>query len=226
MAEKYISDEKAIKDILDIGQRMYYAGFAAANDGNISVRTGKNEVWTTPSGVSKGFMIEEMLIKTDLDGNVIAGSMKPSSELKMHLEIYKELSDAGAVVHAHPPVATSFAVAGIPLDKAYLQESVVRLGVIPVVPYELPGTEALAESVGRYCRDYNGLLLEHHGAVTWAFDAVQAFYLLESIEYDAKVTMNLRLMGIERLMTEEQTDELIALRADWGVIKGGRPKSR
>lgn len=233
MTTKRCDDTAAIRDILEIGKRMYAAGFAAANDGNISVRISENEVWTTPSGVSKGFMTEEMLVKTDMDGNVICGgkdergrNLKPSSELKMHLAIYRTLPDAGAVVHAHPPVSTSFAAAGIPLDKAYLQESVVRLGIIPVVPYALPGSKELADGVAEYCRDYNGLLLEHHGAVTWAEDTVQAFYLMESIEYYAKVSMNLRLMGLERPMTEEQIDELIGLRSVWGITKGGRPQGR
>lgn len=226
MTAKYISDEEAVKEILDVGKRMYAAGFTAANDGNISVKVSASEIWTTPSGISKGFMTKEMLVKTDLEGNILEGNMKPSSEIKMHLRIYKELPDAGAVVHAHPPVSTSFAAAGIPLDKAYLQESVVRLGVIPVVPYALPGTEALADSVGEYCHNYNGLLLEHHGVVTWSSDAVKAFYILESIEHDAKINMNLRLMGIEPSMTESQIDELIEMRKIWGVTRGGRPKSK
>ncbi len=222
-----IMDEKqAIRDILEVGRRMYARGFANANDGNISARVGENEVIATPSGVSKGFMTEEMLVRTDLDGNRIAGKMKPSSELKMHLAIYKNNPEVGGIVHSHPPIATSFASAGIPLDTAYLQETAVLLGVIPVAPYAMPGSQALADSVVPFCRDYNGVLLEHHGATAWAADVIHAFYRLESIEYNAQIAMNLRMMGLERPLTNTQIAELLTLRPSWGVTAGGVPKGR
>ena len=223
---RWPTDEEARRDILEVGRRMYARGFAAANDGNISARVADDAVWATPTAVSKGFMTEDMLVKLDLDGNVLAGERKPSSEVKMHLRLYRELPDIGGVVHAHPPVATTFAAAGIPLDRALLQESVVLLGVIPVAPYALPGSEALAESVVPFCRDYNGLLLEHHGAVAWAGDVIHAYYRLESIEYNATVAMYTRMMGCERPLMESQIDELLRLRPAWGVTAGGRPKGR
>ena len=223
---RFLDEKQAKLDILEVGRRMYMRGFAAANDGNISARVGENEVWTTPSGVSKGFMTENMLVKVDLDGNVIEGTMKPSSEVKMHLRIYKEMPDVGGVCHAHPPIATTFASAGIPLDKAFLQEAVVLLGEIPVAPYVIPGSNELAESVVPFCGKYNGLLLEHHGAVAWAADPIHAFYRLESIEYNANIAMNLKIMGIERPLTNAQVDELLTLRPAWGVTAGGRPKGR
>ncbi len=144
----------------------------------------------------------------------------------MHLRIYREAPEVLAVAHAHPPVAAAFAAAGIPLDTALLQEAVVLLGVVPVAPYAMPGSEELAEGVAPYLRDYNGLLLEHHGAVTWGNSVMQALYRLESIEYNATVTMYTRMMGIERPMTKSQIDGLIALRPAWGVAGGGRPKGR
>ena len=219
-------DKTATAEIVEIGKRMYRNGYAPANAGNISIRINENEIWTTPSGVSKGFLSEEVLVKTTLDGTVLCGSSKPSSELKMHLSLYRAFPEIRAVVHAHPPVATAFAVAGMSLDQAYLQEMVVQLGVIPVVPYALPGTEILAEKVAEYCHAYNGLLLEHHGAVTWGNTAEQAFYKMESIEHAAIVAMYLRVMGEERPMTNEQIEELIDLRSVWGVTGGGRPKGR
>jgi L-fuculose-phosphate aldolase len=167
-----------------------------------------------------------MLVKLDLDGRVVEGKSRPSSEIKMHLRIYKEAPEVLAVAHAHPPVAAAFAAAGIPLDTALLQEAVMLLGVVPVAPYAPPGSEALAESVVPYLRDYNGLLLEHHGVVTWGDSVLQALYRLESIEHNAKVTMYARMMGIERPMTNSQIDGLIALRSAWGVNAGGRPKGR
>lgn len=222
----FLTDREAIEQILEVGRRMYQRGFVAANDGNISVRVGEDAVWATPSGVSKGFMTEDMLVKVSMDGKILEGSRKPSSELKMHLRIYLENPEVGGVVHAHPPVSTTFAAAGVPLDQAYLQETVVQLGIVPVAPYALPGTERVADSVAPFCRDYNGLLLEHHGAVAWAADAIKAFYRLESIEYNATIAMNSRLMGFSRPLTESQVDELLTLRPAWGVTAGGRPKGR
>lgn len=222
----YPADAEVKRDILEAGRRLYQRGFVAANDGNLSGRVSDRHVWATPSGVSKGFLTEDMLVKLDLDGNIVEGTMKPSSEIKMHLTIYKEAQDILAVVHAHPPVAATFAAAGIPLDKALLQEAVVLLGIIPVAPYALPGSDALAKSVVPYLKDYNGLLLEHHGAVAWGCNIMQALHRLESIEYNATVMMYSKMMGIERPMTNTQINELLKLRPAWGVTGGGRPLSR
>jgi L-fuculose-phosphate aldolase len=220
----YPSDAEAKALILEVGRRMYSKNFVAANDGNISAKVSDTQLWATPTGVSKGFMTEDMLVKMDIDGNIIQGDRKPSSEIKMHLRLYCENNEIRAVTHAHPPVSTTFAAAGIPLDRAILQESVMLLGVIPVAPYALPGTEELAQSVVPFCHDYNGLLLEHHGAVTWGKDLMQAFYRLESVEYNATVYMNTRLMGFDHLLSRERIDDLIALRPKWGISAGGRPK--
>ncbi|MBQ8974662.1 MAG: class II aldolase/adducin family protein [Oscillospiraceae bacterium] len=219
----YPSDGEARALILEVGRRMYAKDFVAANDGNISCKVSDTELWTTPTGVSKGFMTEDMLVKLDLDGNILQGSARPSSEIKMHLRLYRENPAINAVTHAHPPVSTAFAAAGVPLDRAILQEAVMLLGVIPIAPYALPGSDELAQSVVPYCRDYNGLLLEHHGAVTWGGDLMQAFYRLESVEYNAKIYMYSRLMGFDRRLSESRIDELIALRPKWGVTAGGRP---
>ena len=217
-------------EIVQAGQRLYQAQLVASNDGNISSRCEDGTVWCTPSGVSKGFMSEDMLIRMDLNGNVIeggnAGSLRPSSEIKMHLGIYRENPEITAVVHAHPPVATTFASAGIPLDSAVLQETVVQLGVVPLVPYALPGTAELAGSVAPYCRVYNAALMEYHGVTSWGSSVTQALHRMESVEYFAKILMNLRMINAERPMTAEQIDGLLALRPDWGVSGGGRPRGR
>ena len=120
---EYITEKQAKKAIIDVGQRMYTRGFVAANDGNISVRTGDNEVWATPTGVSKGYMKKKMLVKVDLDGNVMEGTYKASSELKMHLRAYRENEDIKAVCHAHPPICTCYAIAGLPLSAPVLAEA-------------------------------------------------------------------------------------------------------
>lgn len=222
----YPTDADAKRDILEAGRRLYQRGFVAANDGNLSARVSANAVWATPTGVSKGFMTEEMLVKLDLTGNVLEGTCKPSSELKLHMRIYKESPEVLGVVHAHPPVSAAFAAAGMPLDTALLQEAVVLLGVIPVAPYALPGTEALAESVVPFVKGHHGALLEHHGAVAWGGSVMQALHRLESIEYNATVMMYAKMMGIVRPMTSGQIDELIGLRPAWGITGGGRPQGR
>ena len=226
MAKTYTSITEAADAILEVGRRLYNKNFVAANDGNISVRLSDGSLLATPTGVSKGFLTPDMLVRLDMDGNVLEGRLKPSSEIKMHLRLYRELPDIGAVVHAHPPKATVFAAAGIPLDRAYIQEAVVLLGVVPVAPFALPGSEALAESVAPLCHDYNALLLEHHGAVTWGDDAISALYRMESVEYNAGICLDMRALGVDRPLTESQIDRLLALRPAWGVTAGGRPKGR
>ena len=229
----YPSDDQAKRDILEAGRRLYQRGYVAANDGNLSARVSAEHIWATPSGVSKGFMTEDMLLKLDMNG-AVAGqasrdaeqSFKPSSEIKMHLAVYRRSPEVLGVVHAHPPVSAAFAAAGISLDTALLQEAAVLLGVIPVAPFALPGSQALADGVAPYVSSYNGLLLEHHGALAWGADVLQALYRLESIEYNATVMMYSKMMGIERPMTNEQIDALIKLRPQWGITGGGRPYGR
>jgi L-fuculose-phosphate aldolase len=202
---------------------MYARGLVAANDGNISARVSETELWTTPSGVSKGYMTGDMLVKLDISGNILesGGGAKPSSEARLHLAIYRKCPDVLAVCHAHPPVATTFAAAGLPLDRALLQEAVVLLGEIPLAPYAAPGSEELADGAAALCPAYNGALLEHHGAVTWGDGVMQALFRMESVEYNATVAMYSRLMGIERPMSRERIDGLLALRPAWGVTGGG-----
>ena len=125
------TEDQVRADIVEIGRRLWNRGYVASNDGNISVRLDDHRLVTTPKSVSKGFMTPDMMVVTDLAGSKIAGQRDPSSELKMHLQVYRDRPDARAVVHAHPPTATGFAVAGIPLDRAVLAEVVTTLGSIP-----------------------------------------------------------------------------------------------
>lgn len=213
----YPTDAQAKAAILEAGRKIYQRGLVAANDGNLSVRVGENALWVTPTGVSKGAMTEEMLVKLDLDGNVLEGIRKPSSETKMHLRIYREDPLIRAVVHAHPPIATAFAAAGIPLDRPVLQEAVVQLGTVPVAPFALPGSQGVADSVAPYCRQYRALLLEYHGAVTWGDTMEQAHYRLECLEQLAAVTLHLRALGCDRVMPEALVRDLEGLRPSWGI---------
>lgn len=209
----YMTEKKAKKAIIDIGQRMYMRGFVAANDGNISIRTGEEEVWATPTGVSKGFMKKKMLVKVDLGGNVLEGDYRPSSELKMHLLAYRENKHILSVCHAHPPICTSFAVAGIPLDTPILAEAVITLGNVQVAPYAELGSEEVAKAIRPYLNSHNGILLANHGAVTWGGDAYEAYYRLESMEHYAKILLiTEKLLGKQNLLSDEQIAALISMR--------------
>lgn len=217
-------DEQARAHILDIGRRMYLRQYVAANDGNISVRSGKNRVWVTPAGVSKGYMTEDMLVCVDMEGNVVEGTCKPSSEAKMHLRVYRENPGVGGVVHAHPIAATSFAIARIPLDAALLTESVIGLGVVPVAEYAATGTQAVPDSVAPYCRDYNAVLLANHGALTWGKDVLQAYYRMETLECCASIMLNLGYLNRPaHLLTRDQVRALLEIRQGLGVSSGGVP---
>lgn len=219
------TDQQARKLILEVGRRMYQRQYVAANDGNISVRVGDDRVWVTPTGVSKGYMTEDMLVCVDLNGTVLEGTAKPSSETAMHLRVYRENPDVGGVVHAHPMAATTFAVARVPLDAAILTESVIGLGVVPVAEYATTGTKAVAESVAPFCRDYNACLLANHGALTWGADVMQAYYRMETLEHCANILLKLGWLNQPPcLLTREQVDELLDIRRRLGVNSGGVPR--
>ena len=220
---EYMSEKKAKKAIIDIGQRMYVRNFVAANDGNISIKTGDNEVWATPTGVSKGYMKKKMLVKVDLEGNVLEGTYKPSSELKMHLRAYRENEDIRSVCHAHPPVCTCFAIAGIALDKPVLAEAVITLGDVPVAPYAELGSNSVPEVIAPYCHTHNGVLLANHGAVTWAEEPYGAYYRLESMEYYANILLITdKILEKQNLLTAGQVDRLLAMREKFGIKQIGR----
>ena len=154
------------REICAIGRRVYERGYVASNDGNISVRYDEDRVMITPSGVSKGFMKPEDMCIVDMDGNLVSGHTKPSSETSMHIRMFVERTDVRRVCHAHPPYATGFAVAGIPLDKCVLPEVIIALGRIPLAEYGLTGTDEIYESVLKYIKDHDAFLLANHGALT------------------------------------------------------------
>lgn len=222
---EYPTDYEAKQMILDVGRRMYQKNFVAANDGNITCKVDDDIIWATPTGVSKGFMTEDILVKMYLDGRVIhQGDLGPSSEIKMHLRIYEENPAIRGITHAHPPICTSFAIAGISLDKAIYPEALVNLGTVPCVHYETPGSPALPDSVAPYCKDYNALLLANHGAVSWGTSLIEAFYRLESMEHYALVLMYTgNVIGKANVLSCDQVQELLDIRTRMGINAGGVP---
>jgi L-fuculose-phosphate aldolase len=211
------AEEEIRAEIVEVGRRLYARGYVASNDGNISVRLDAGRLITTPKSVSKGFMAPDMMVITDLDGAKLSGQRDPSSELPMHLEIYRNRPDVNAVVHAHPPLATGFAVAGIPLTRAVLAEVVTTLGSIPIAEYGTPSTSELPEAVRKYIKAHDGLLLANHGAVTCGRDLMSAYYKMETIEHFAKISLVARLLGREHLLSRAEVDRLQGLRGMYGI---------
>ena len=206
-------------DIVEVGRRLWTRGYTASNDGNISVRLDGGRLLMTPASVCKGFMTPDMMVVTDLDGKVItaAPGRKPSSEMLMHLVAYKHRPDVGAVVHAHPPTATGFAVAGIALDRAVLAEVVTTLGSIPIAEYGTPSTQELATTVEPYVKIHDALLLANHGALALGKDLFSAYYKMETIEHFAGISLVARLLGREHLLSRDEVQRLQALRGTYGI---------
>ena len=211
------AEEQARADIVEVGRRLWERGYVASNDGNISVRLDESRLITTPKNVSKGFMKPDMMVITDLDGRKIAGERDPSSEIKMHLEVYRNRPDIRAVVHAHPPTATGFAVAGIPLDRAVLAEVITTLGSIPIAEYATPSTEELPAAVRKYVKAHDGLLLANHGALAMGGDVMSAYYRMETIEHFAKISLVARTLGREHVLSREEVERLQGLRGMYGI---------
>lgn len=207
------------RDIVEVGRRLWVRGAVASNDGNISARLDASRLLMTPAGVSKGFMTPEMLVITDLDGVLLdaAPGYRPSSETMMHVVVYRNRADVGAVVHAHPPLATGFAVAGVPLDRAVLAEVVTTLGGIPIVEYGTPSTRELADAVEPYVKTHDGVLLANHGALALGTDLFAAYYKMETIEHFAKISLVARLLGGEHVLSREEVGRLQALRGSYGI---------
>lgn len=216
------NQEKEIREqICEIGRRVWLKGWVASNDGNISMKLDNNTVITTPTGVSKGFMVPDMLAKVDLDGNVLTGKLKPSSEIKIHLEAYKRRDDVRAFLHAHPPITTGFAVANIPLDFKTLPEIIISLGQIPLAKYGTPSTTELSDSISELLICHDAILLANHGAITVGKDVMNAYYKMESVELFAKITLTAHQLGGMKPISEPDIEKLEKVREQFGIRIGG-----
>ena len=205
------------REIVEVGRRVYQRGYVASNDGNISARLDDKRIVITPTGVSKGFMTPEDLIVLDMEGKVVSGIKKPSSEMFMHLSVYKHRPDIMSVCHAHPPYATGFAVAGIPLDKCILPEVVIVLGGIPIVEYGTPGTSEFFQPVLKIIDKYDAFLLANHGALTIGKDVVNAYHKMETLEHFAHIAFVAQQLGHMNVLNSEQVRKLTDLRTKFGI---------
>lgn len=209
-----------LKDqVCDICHKMWQLGWVAANDGNVSVKLDDGTFLVTPTGISKSFITPEKLLIVAKDGAIIEGAegYKPSSEIKMHFRCYEERDDIGAVVHAHPPAATGFAVAHVPLDRYTMIESVITIGSVPVTPYGTPSTHEVPDAITPYLQEHDVMLLENHGALTVGCDLITAYYRMETLELWAKISINATILGGEKEISPENIERLCRMRADYKV---------
>lgn len=207
------------EQICDVCHKMWQLGWVAANDGNVSVRVEDNVIITTPTGISKSFITPEKLVTIDMDGNILEANegYRPSSEVKMHLCVYREREDVKSVIHAHPPTATGFAVAHVHMDKYIMIENVIMFGSVPITPYGTPSTQEVPDAIRPYLQEHDVMLLENHGAITVGADVVTAYYRMESLELGAKIQLTAHLLGGEKEISKPNIDTLISMRSKYGV---------
>jgi L-fuculose-phosphate aldolase len=196
---------------------MYERSFVVASEGNLSVRLGADRILVTPAGACKGRMTPQDLLVTDLNGEVVCGTGRPSSEMEVHLLYYRSRSDVQAVCHAHPPTATAFAASGRPLEEAVLPEVVICLGKIPLAPYATPGTPELCARLAPLVSVHDAILLENHGVVTCGQDLGTAYSRMEMVEQFARILLASESLGGPRLLPRAEVQKLIASRSRYGV---------
>ena len=200
------------KEICEVGHKLWLKGFVAANDGNISVKINDHEYYCTPTGVSKGSLTPDMIIKVDENGKKLEGKLNPSSEIKMHMRVYRERPDVTAVVHAHPPVATAFTVADIDLDQYILPEAVLTIGNVPTCDYGTPSTMEIPDSLDPYLQKHDAFLLRNHGALTVGCDLNKAFFVMEEVEFNAVICKHAMDLGAVHEISNDQLRKLMDLR--------------
>lgn len=205
------------QDIVEVGKLVFDKGWIAANDGNISIRLDDGCLLCTPTAVCKGMMTVDDLIVCDREGNKIEGSRERTSEIAMHVTIYRMRPDVRSVLHAHPPVATGFAAAGRALNVALLPEVIIGLGSVPLADYGLPGTPALTDGMLPYIPKYDAILMANHGAVCYGSDVRQAYFRMETVEHFARITFVAEMLGGARALPREEVRKLFESRGRYGV---------
>jgi L-fuculose-phosphate aldolase len=208
---------KIKQQICQIGDRLYKKGFAAANDGNISVRIGRNEVLCTPTLISKGFMTPEDICLVDMEGNQIDGRRQRTSEVKLHLAIMKERPGIKAVVHCHPPHATAFGVAREPIPQCVLPEVEIFIGEVPIAKYAIPGSQEFAETVLPFVHKANVIILANHGTVSFGEDVERAYWWTEILDAYCRILMLAKGLGRISYFTEPEASALLDLKQKWGI---------
>jgi L-fuculose-phosphate aldolase len=211
------SEEEHRRDVCTVGLWLHRRGFVAATDGNISLRLDPHRILTSPTGICKGMMSPDDLVITDTAGNKISGRRNSSSELAMHLLIYRRRPEVNAIVHAHPTTATGYAAAGLPLNKALLSEAVIGLGCVPLANYGTPGTSELTASIEPLVQMHDAILMANHGVVTYGVDLLSAFFRMETVEHFASVALVTELLHKQVLLSGKDVEKLLAARVRYGL---------
>ncbi len=215
-------DEKnARKALVEVCQLAYQRRYICGTEGNFSVRLADDVVLTTPKGACKGRVQPEDLVLTNINGELLPNSLNgnPSTELAMHLTAYNIRPDIKAVVHAHPTCAVGFTVAGVALDQAVLPEVICTLGSIPTASYATPSTKEVSDSIEKYVKEYDVMMMDHHGALCLGSDIWDAFYKLETLEHYAETMLVAHLLGGVKPLSSEQVRKLIAVRGVYGLAR-------
>lgn len=214
--------ELAKNQICDVCNKMWQKGWVAANDGNVSIRLEDGSFLCTPTGISKGFITPEKLIRINSNYEILEANegYRPSSEIKMHLRVYQDREDVNGVVHAHPPVATAFALAKMPLDSYSLIESAIAIGSVPIAPFGIPSTDEVPESIAPFLPEHDVLLLENHGALAVGSDVITAYYRMETLELVANTIFHARMLlggKEEEEISRETLETLFDMRKNYKV---------
>jgi L-fuculose-phosphate aldolase len=212
-----MDEQTARREIVNIGRLLYERSYVVSSDGNVSVRLDDGRMVATPTMICKGRMTEDSLAVTDANGKPLT-NRKPSSELQMHLLIYRERPDVRAVCHAHPPHGTAFAVAGLAIDQPILSEVILTLGCVPLAGYGTPSTDEVTEAMRPLVKHHNALLMANHGAVAYGSDLWQAFDRLETLEHTARIAILARILGGSQNLPSDAIEKLINLREKAGYL--------
>lgn len=222
--------EQALREqICHIGQLMYKNRYIDSTAGNISARLSDDRILTTPSGLAKGFMSPEHLIIVDLDGqrvdapNALNSDLRPTSEILMHLECYKQRSDVYGVVHAHPPTAVALSICGYDFKQCVIPEMILLLGLVPTTPYATPSSAENRDAISDLINDHDAIMLAHHGSLTVAKDVWSAYMLLESLEHSATILHKVEQLGRNQILPLHQVEKLLDQRENLGLL---RPNDR
>lgn len=217
---KVAGKERGLRqELVRFGKMLHAQGFVAATDGNLSVRLDQRRILVTPTCFSKGMMRPEDMVIVDLHGKKLSGVYNPSSEIAMHLTIYRMRPDVGAIVHAHPCTATAFASAGMALDEPLCSEVVITLGSVPLAPYATTGSMELSDSLRPYIPFHDAILMANHGVVAYGEDLQRAYMRMEAVEHYAKIVLAVRQLGSARSLDSHELEKLVAVRTQY--VKNG-----
>jgi L-fuculose-phosphate aldolase len=217
------SERQYRREIVFFGKMLHDRGYVAAMDGNLSVRLGENRILSTPTSMCKGMMRSSDLVIVDMEGRVVAGKRSVSSEIGMHLLIYRNRPDVRGVVHAHPRTATGFAAAGIALNKPLVCEVVIGLGSSPLAKYGTPGTPELAEALEPLVSQYDAILMSNHGVVAYGTDLHQAYMKMETVEHFAEIALVTHMLGCQQPLGDRELEKLMIVRTKYQGNKSAAP---